>query len=88
MYIQCITIDWSNKVIKRLTKHGNSMALVIDRSILNLLKIDPGTPLDISTDGERLIVSPIRDEARAAKFAESLDKINSSYGRALKNLSE
>ena len=29
-------------MVKRLTKHGNSLALVIDRPILDLLKIDDG----------------------------------------------
>ena len=36
---------------KKLSKHGNSLALVIDRSILELLEIDEGTTLQISTDG-------------------------------------
>jgi hypothetical protein len=29
-------------MVKKLTKHGNSLALVIDRPILDLLKIDAG----------------------------------------------
>jgi hypothetical protein len=36
-------------MVKKLTKHGNSLALVIDRPILELLRIDPKTPLDVST---------------------------------------
>ena len=40
-------------MVKKLTKHGNSLALVIDRPILNLLKIDSEAPLDISTDGKQ-----------------------------------
>jgi hypothetical protein len=28
-------------MVKKLTKHGNSLALVIDRPILELLRIDP-----------------------------------------------
>ena len=38
-------------MIKRLTRHGNSLALVIDRAILELLKVDPDTPLELTTDG-------------------------------------
>ena len=45
-------------MVKRLTKHGNSMALVIDRPILELLNIDSETPLEISTDGKQLIIAP------------------------------
>ena len=49
-------------VIKKLSKHGNSLALVIDRSILDLLEIDEQTSLEISTDGEALVVAPVRDK--------------------------
>jgi antitoxin MazE len=75
-------------MIKRLTRHGNSMALVIERSVLELLKIDNDTPVEVSTDGNVLIVSPIRDEARAARFKEALEKTNRRYGRALKKLAQ
>ena len=51
-------------MVKKLTKHGNSLALVIDRPILDLLNIDPETPLDVRTDGEKLIVAPPPDDAR------------------------
>ena len=45
-------------MVKKLTKHGNSLALVIDRPILDLLKIDPDTPLEVSTDGKQLLSRP------------------------------
>ena len=45
-------------MIKKLSKHGNSLALVIDRSILDLLGIDEQTALEVSTDGAALIVMP------------------------------
>jgi antitoxin component of MazEF toxin-antitoxin module len=73
-------------MIKKLTKHGNSMALVIERSVMDLLNIAEDTPLEISTDGTKLIVSPVRDEDRIAKFRSALDKANGRYGRALKRL--
>jgi len=75
-------------MIKRLTRHGNSMALVIDRSVLDLLKIDNDTPLEITTDGSVLIVSPVRDKARVALFREALGNANRRYGRALKRLAD
>lgn len=75
-------------MIKNLTKHGNSLALVIDRAILELLKIDGDTPLEISTDGEALVVSPVRDPKRRRKFEASLKKANRRYGRALKRLAD
>lgn len=51
-------------MVKKLTKHGNSLALVIDRPILELLKIDSETPLDLTTDGHRLIIAPAEESER------------------------
>lgn len=75
-------------MIKKLTKHGNSLALVIDKSILELLQIDADTPLEISTDGETLIVSRARDEQRRKKFRDALDSTKRRYGKTLKKLGE
>lgn len=73
-------------MIKKLTKHGNSMALVIDKGVLDLLNIDDKTPLGISTDGKILLIAPVRDEKRRRQFQASLEKANKKYGRALKRL--
>jgi antitoxin component of MazEF toxin-antitoxin module len=73
---------------KKLCKHGNSLALAIDRSILDLLGIDERTTLDISTDGRALVVVPAHDKRRRKRFQESLAACNQHYGKALKRLAE
>jgi len=75
-------------MIKKLTKHGNSLAVVIDRAVLDLLKIDVDTPLEISTDGQVLVISPVRDNEHSEKFTKALESANRKYGRALKRLAE
>ena len=75
-------------MIKTLTKHGNSLALVIDRPVLDLLKIEPDTPLDISTDGNVLVITPVRDDERRVKFREAMESVNRRHGRMLKRLAE
>ncbi len=75
-------------MIKKLTKHGNSLAIVIDRAVLDLLKIDVDTPLEISTDGQVLVITPVRDSAHRDKFTKALDLANRKYERTLKRLSE
>jgi antitoxin component of MazEF toxin-antitoxin module len=72
--------------LKKLTRHGNSLALVIDKGVLELLNIDDQTPLEISTDGTLLLISPVRDEDRKRQFHEAVAKTNAKYGRALKRL--
>lgn len=73
-------------MIKKLTKHGNSLALVIDRGVLDLLDIDAETPLSIKTDGRCLIVTPAQGSARQKKFRAALEEGNRRYGKMLKRL--
>ena len=73
---------------KKLSKHGNSLALVIDRSVLELLGIDEKTALEISTDGRALVVSPARAKRRVKRFNDALAACNEQYGKALKRLAE
>lgn len=47
-------------MFKHLIRHGNSNALVIDKSLCALLGITPETMLRLWTDGRRLIVEPER----------------------------
>jgi antitoxin MazE len=75
-------------MLKKLTRHGNSLALVIDKAVLELLNIDDQTPLDISTDGTLLLISPVRDEKRRRQFQDAVGKANVRYGGALKRLAD
>jgi len=69
-------------MIKKLSKHGNSQALVLDRAVLDLLNIDDKTPLKISTDGESIIVTPIHSEdSRRRKLQESIADSNVRYDK-------
>ena len=73
-------------MIKKLTRHGNSLALVIDRGILELLEIDATTPLSITTDGRCLILAPARGARQRAAFQAALEGVNRRYGSALRKL--
>jgi antitoxin MazE len=75
-------------MVKKLVRHGNSRALVIDRPILELLDIGDDTPLELVTDGRRLIVSPVVDEERQRRFEEALEHVNSTWGGVLKRLAD
>jgi antitoxin component of MazEF toxin-antitoxin module len=75
-------------MIKTLTRHGNSYALVIDKPILDLLNISVDTPLNVVTDGESLVISPMVDADEEAKFRSALKKVHKRYGRMLKTLAE
>jgi antitoxin component of MazEF toxin-antitoxin module len=74
-------------MVKTLIRHGNSRAILIDKPILELLKITDQTVLDITTDGKSLIISPVTDD-HSEKLSKALEKGNRLFGRALKNLAD
>ncbi len=84
-------------MIKTLTPIGNSLGLIIDRPILNLLHIDRDTELEISTDGQTLIIRPAGAKkarpgkspaAKGAKKIDSADKPTSVRDAARSFLGE
>ncbi len=75
-------------MVKKLTKHGNSLALVIDRPILELLKIDQETLLEVSTDGKTLSIAPAPISARRKRFDAAQSLAHRRYGRTFKRLAE
>ena len=75
-------------MVKKLTPHGNSRAVIIDRPILELLKIDDDTPLEISTDGQRLIIAPMHNCVSEKELASALSHVNRRHGKTLRRLAE
>ena len=73
---------------KMLIKHGNSLALVIDKPILDMLQISAETPLELSTNGDHILVTPCRDKSRQKKLAASLKSINKKFGDDLRKLAQ
>jgi len=69
---------------KKLVQHGNSSALIIEKPILELLHIDQNTSLDITTDGDKLIITPIRE--KFDDIDNSLEKINKKHSKTLRKL--
>ncbi len=75
-------------MIKKLTKHGNSYALVIDKPILELIQATPDTPFEIITDGRSLVLTPVLDPEKEKKFDSAVAMIHRRFGNAMKKLAE
>jgi len=71
---------------KKLARHGNSRALVIEKPILDLLGIDDNTTLQLHTDGESLILTPVTAEERSAAIRATGQKIARKFPRAMRVL--
>ncbi len=70
---------------KTLTTIGNSLGLIIDRPILDLLKIDKNTPLEVTTDGKGLYIRPaeVDPQARLIESAKRMMDIHDETFRKL-----
>ena len=47
-------------LVKKLSNIGNSQGVIIDRSILEMLDVDSETPIQLDTDGDVIILRPLR----------------------------
>jgi antitoxin MazE len=71
---------------KRLSAIGNSLGIVIEKPILELLGIDRNTELEMKTDGERLIIAPVKPGGRKAKVAKAIDDVLERHASTMKKL--
>ena len=72
---------------KRLIKIGSSLGIIIDKPILDLLRITADTPLEVTTDGDLLILRPLRfvdDDGAAASY----ERVARRHRESLKKLAE
>ena len=73
---------------KKLTRTGNSLALVLDKPMLDQAGIDADTPLEVSTDGSVIVISPVRDKRRTAKLKKIVTEAHARYGGVFRRLAE
>lgn len=76
-------------MVKHLQAIGNSYGVIIDKPILELLRLTPDTSLEVSTDGERLIITPIRTEdVRKRRLARAQRRTLASHERTFRKLAK
>ena len=72
---------------RKLSKHGNSLAFVIEKPVLELLGYTAETEFEVSTNGRRLTLVPV-EEISQEELRSSFDRITKRYGNALRNLAK
>jgi antitoxin component of MazEF toxin-antitoxin module len=75
-------------MVKTLTRNGNSLALTLDKPLLEATGIDADTQLEVSTDGNVIVISPVRTKKRTAKLKEISDEIFRKHAGAFRRLAE
>jgi antitoxin component of MazEF toxin-antitoxin module len=74
-------------MVKTLTTIGNSLGIIIERPILELLNIGRDTKLEVRTDGEALIIRPVREDRRA-RVREAAERLMDRHDDTLRKLAE
>ena len=72
---------------KKLSVVGNSLAFLIEKPILELLKVDRDTEFDFTTDGRRLIIEPVRTE-RKKRIKDIHAKVMGQHDATFKKLAK
>jgi antitoxin component of MazEF toxin-antitoxin module len=75
-------------MLKKLTKTGNSLALVLDKPLLDRAQIDADTLLEVSTDGDVIVITPVRDRRRTARLKRIVAEAHRQYGGVFKRLAD
>ena len=75
---------------KKLTRHGNSLALVIDKPLLQLLKISEKTSLELSVEDGALIVRPVSKKRKHTKseIKQIAQEIMDEYAEVFEKLAK
>jgi antitoxin component of MazEF toxin-antitoxin module len=74
-------------MVKHMSKIGNSLGLIIDRPVLELLKIDEDTPLEVTTDGTGLHIQPVR-ESKANRVKKASRRVMTAHAGTLRKLAK
>ena len=75
-------------MLKKLTKTGNSLALVLDKPLLDRAQIGADTPLEVSTDGDVIVITPVRDRRGTARLKRIVAEAHRQYGGVFTRLAD
>lgn len=73
---------------KKLSKSGNSYAVVLDKALLEAANIDADTPLEVSTNGDVILIQPVRSKRRDAAFRKAADEVMQKYAGVFARLAK
>lgn len=75
-------------VTKTLQRHGNTHALVIDKGLMEMMGIQPDTPLHLVVSGNTLLVTPANVGFGEEKMKEVLERLWPKYGQMFRSLAK
>jgi hypothetical protein len=62
--------------------------LILDCPILEATQIGPETSLEVSTNGDVIVIRPVGDTERTRKLRQGVERMNERYALAFRRLAE
>ena len=75
-------------MVKKLSTVGDGLGLVIERPILDLLNITADTPLEVKTDGEALIIRPVKEVPLVERALAAADRVMDVHEETYRKLAK
>lgn len=73
---------------KNLTVIGNSLGLIIEKPILDLLGFSRDTELELTTDGKRLVIEPAHTSERSDRIRSLTREVMRTHEKTFRKLAE
>jgi antitoxin component of MazEF toxin-antitoxin module len=73
---------------KHLTTIGNSLGLIIEKPILDILGFTRETDLEVRTDGHRLVIEPASSTDQTERVRSITKKLIKSHEKTFRKLAE
>ena len=73
---------------KRLKRHGNSVALVFDKTMLDAMHMTPDTPVHITFHGGAMTITPTHTGVPAEELDAAIQRLRPRYKTMLENLAK
>jgi len=75
-------------IAKKITKVGNTQAVVLDRTLLNLVDADTESTFKISVEGKRIVLEAMSAKEVDRLALEANDKIRRTQKNVFKKLAK
>jgi antitoxin MazE len=75
-------------MIKKLSAVGNGLGLIIESPFLELLGITKDTQLEIRTDGEALIIRPVKHAPLTDRALAAADRLMDAHEETYRQLAK
>lgn len=75
------------RMIKKITKIGNSQGIIFDNAIMELARLKPGDEVNLEIhDCGSMTITPLKPAPKASEVSDTIKDVMERYSRTMKRL--